>query len=107
MRGPVRLGFRQLNVERWVAAPLYTLSIESREWASMLGNEGAILNVTLGIRTSRNSKERTENFYIKSITTSNGRSCSRDRDVKLHLNTMADTGLGETQYWLDSGCVKR
>lgn len=107
VRGPVRLGFRQLNVERWVAAPLYTLSIESREWASMLGNEGAILNVTLGIRTSRNSKERTENFYIKSITTSNGRSCSRDRDVKLHLNTMADTGLGETQYWLDSGCVKR
>ncbi|KAE9535391.1 virulence factor SrfB [Ursidibacter arcticus] len=107
VRGPIRLGFRQLNVERWVAAPLYTLSIENREWAAMLGNEGVVLEVTLGIKNNKNSKERAENFYIKSVTSSNGRSCSRDRDIKLRLNTMADAGLGETQYWLDSGCVKR
>ena len=108
VRGDTRLGFRQLNVERWVASPLYMLSIESREWKAMLNNEGVVLQVTLGIKNSRNSKERAENFYIKNVTASNGRSCVRERDITLHLNTMTDAGLGDQKlYWLDTGCVKR
>ena len=108
VRGDTRLGFRQLNVERWVASPLYMLSIESREWKAMLNNEGVVLQVTLGIKNSRNSQERAENFYIKNVTASNGRSCVRERDITLHLNTMTDAGLGDQKlYWLDTGCVKR
>ena len=97
-----------MNVERWVASPLYMLSIESREWKAMLNNEGVVLQVTLGIKNSRNSQERAENFYIKNVTASNGRSCVRERDITLHLNTMTDAGLGDQKlYWLDTGCVKR
>ena len=55
-------------MERWVASPLYMLSIESREWKAMLNNEGVVLQVTLGIKNSRNSQERAENFYIKNVT---------------------------------------
>lgn len=109
VRGNCRIGFRQLNVERWVASPLYILNVTSRDWASMISRDGVVLKVTLGIRNknNRNDKEASEDFYIKSVEASNGRSCRRNEDIVLSLNTMTDVGLNETQYWLDSGCVKR
>jgi len=31
----------------------------------------------------------------------------KTKSLKLQLNTLTDAGLGETQYWLDSGSVIR
>ena len=83
-------------------------NIKKEENKNDIDNEGVVLQVTLGIKNSRNSQERAENFYIKNVTASNGRSCVRERDITLHLNTMTDAGLGDQKlYWLDTGCVKR
>ena len=110
VRGAMRIGFRQLNVERWVASPIYLLTIENDEIKRRLAINGTVLKVVLGVKNKSslsNSQESAENFYIKSVSASDGRSCRRNEDIKLTLNTMVDAGLGETQYWLDSGCVKR
>ena len=109
VRGFTRLGFRQLNVERWVASPLYTLDIINSGVKQRVAN-GVSLTVTLGVKTksSRSSnKEKAENFYVKAVTASDGASCRRNEDIKLALNTMTDVGLSDTDYWLDSGSVKR
>lgn len=106
VRGKTRLGFRQLNVERWAASPLYVISIESNELRERMATQGIVLNLSLGIKKSRDRNSYSESFYIKSRQTSDGRSI-RPEDVKLSLNTMLDAGFNESQYWLDSGSVKR
>lgn len=103
VRGRARLGFKQIDVERWVASPLYELNIISDEWNTML-SRGISLSVTLGLPRSRNGCR--EQFEIKSIEASNNKSCRRDKDIVLKLNTMTDSSLGETQFWLDTGSIK-
>lgn len=106
VRGKTRLGFRQLNVERWTAAPLYTLSIENPELRERLAGSGVVLNVSLKVSKTREKGNYSETLEIKQIQASDGRSVRKD-DVKLQLNTMLDAGLNDSQYWLDSGSVKR
>ncbi|QIM64156.1 virulence factor SrfB [Frederiksenia canicola] len=106
VRGKTRLGFRQLNVERWTAAPLYTLSIENPELRERLAGSGVVLNVSLKVAKTREKGNYSETLEIKQIQASDGRSVRKD-DVKLQLNTMLDAGLNDSQYWLDSGSVKR
>lgn len=104
IRGTTRLGFRQLEVERWPASPIYILTIENSEVAKRLSAEGVVLEVTLGIK---NKQKTVENFYIKDVKASDGRACNKNQDIKLSLNTMVNSGLISTQYWLDSGMIKR
>lgn len=104
IRGTTRLGFRQLDAERWPASPIYTLTIENDNVAKRLSSDGVILNVTLGIK---NSSKDNENFYIRAVSASDGRGCDKFKDIKLRLNTMLSSGLISTQYWLDSGIIKR
>ncbi|TNH03546.1 virulence factor SrfB [Testudinibacter sp. TR-2022] len=109
VRGFTRLGFRQLNVERWTASPLYTLDIINPAVKQRVAN-GISLTVTLGVKTKSarsSNKEKAENFYVKAVSASDGASCRRNEDIKLALNTMTDVGLSDTDYWLDSGSVKR
>ncbi|MGX2948011.1 virulence factor SrfB [Frederiksenia canicola] len=106
VRGKTRLGFRQLNVERWTAAPIYTLSIENPELRERLAGSGVVLNVSLKVAKTREKGNYSETLEIKQIQASDGRSVRKD-DVKLQLNTMLDAGLNDSQYWLDSGSVKR
>lgn len=106
VRGKTRLGFRQLNVERWTAAPLYTLSIENPGLRERLAGSGVVLNVSLKVAKTREKGNYSETLEIKQIQASDGRSVRKD-DVKLQLNTMLDAGLNDSQYWLDSGSVKR
>lgn len=106
VRGKTRLGFRQLNVERWTAAPIYTLSIENPELRERLAGSGVVLNVSLKVAKIREKGNYSETLEIKQIQASDGRSVRKD-DVKLQLNTMLDAGLNDSQYWLDSGSVKR
>lgn len=103
IRGTTRLGFRQLDAARWPASPIYILTIENDNVAKRLSADGIVLNVTLGIK---NNQKGTENFYIKSVNASDGRACDKFKDIKLTLNTMLNSGLVSTQYWLDTGIIK-
>ncbi|WP_373777728.1 virulence factor SrfB [Glaesserella sp.] len=109
VRGKTRLGFRQLNVERWAASPLYVLSIESPELRERLASEGTVLKISL--KTSKKaSKYNNEALEIDRVSAENpggGGKNVRKHEVKLQLNTMLDAGLNDSQYWLDSGSVKR
>ncbi|MDO9617517.1 MAG: virulence factor SrfB [Pseudomonas sp.] len=105
MRGTMRLGFRQLGDERWSAAPLYILSIENQKLREQVASQGLVLKVRLGIKPSRNPAEGSESFEFLGAE-SDGGSVSRAH-IRLRLNTLADAGLGESQYWLDSGSVFR
>ena len=104
IRGTTRLGFKQLEIDRWPASPIYILTIENSDVAKRLSTEGVVLEVTLGIK---NQQKMVENFYIKDVKASDGRACNKTKDIKLNLNTMVNSGLISTQYWLDSGIIKR
>jgi len=103
MRGTLRLGFRQLDCERWAAAPLYTLSIENARLREQVASRGLVLKVRLGIKPARNRDEGSETFEFLGAESESG-SVSRAH-IRLRLNTLDDSGLGETHYWLDSGSV--
>jgi len=103
MRGTLRLGFRQLASERWAAAPLYILSIENARLREQVASQGLVLKVRLGIKPSRNKKEGSETFEFLSAESASGQ-VSRAH-IRLRLNTLDDSGLGETHYWLDSGSI--
>lgn len=96
VRGSLRLGFRQLAVDRWPASPLYTLTIEDRAVREKLSSSGLVLKVTL----RRSDRQLRESFEIAAVE-----GASKNK-LSLKLNTMADAGFGETQYWLDSGSVR-
>lgn len=95
VRGTMRLGFRQLPAERWPASPLFTLTVEDRVLRERLATKGEVLKVSL----VRNDREGAESLIIGTVE--NG---SKSK-LALKLNTMVDAGLGNTQYWLDSGSV--
>jgi hypothetical protein len=104
LRGSMRLGFRQLEAERWAAAPLYTITVVDKKQSELLASEGRVLKVRLQAkRNNVNPAEGTERFIIAGIESESGSVSSRA--LKLQLNTLSDAGLGETQYWLDSGSV--
>lgn len=120
VRGQARLGFRQLNVERWSASPLYLLTIDDDYLKSELAN-GGVLDVTLRIKKSSGGivkqKERIENFEIANalLRRTDGsekkmrlrRNELGEPQLKLTLNTMMDAGLTDSLYWLDTGSIKR
>lgn len=106
VRGTMRLGFRQLASERWAAAPLYTLTIEDARLRERVAAQGEVVKVRLKVRPARPGKEGgSEHFELAGVEADGG--SQSNRSVRLRLNTLADSGLGETQYWLDSGNVFR
>jgi len=104
MRGTLRLGFRQLDSERWAAAPLYVLSIENARLREQVAARGLVLKVRLGVKPARNRSEGSETFELLGAESDQGGAISRAH-IRLRLNTLDDSGLGETHYWLDSGSV--
>lgn len=112
MRGPLRIGYRQLAAQRWTASPLYTLDFtptgaEKLARAEAKGGQAPILKVTLSVdqRASKGSLI-SDRLKVAGVETDGDGSFST-RDLKLQLNTLNDAGLGDTNYWLDSGSVKR
>ncbi|MNU00126.1 Virulence factor SrfB [compost metagenome] len=67
--------------------------------------KGLVLKVRLGITRSRNPAEGSESFEFVGAESTQG-AISRSH-LRLKLNTLSDAGLGESQYWLDSGSVYR
>ena len=108
-RGEVRIGFRQLDNERWPASSLYTLKINNPNLASELAGD-AVMRIELMAEQgrARNGEEAVspERFRIESLEMENARRNYSRKDVTFQLNTMVGNGMGESQYWLDSGSIK-
>ncbi|CBL44089.1 Uncharacterized protein conserved in bacteria, putative virulence factor [gamma proteobacterium HdN1] len=103
LRGSLRLGFRQLDAERWPAAPLYIITLISEKLTKTVGQDGSVLNVSLKVDRKSRSAEGTESLTIASAESEAG--TARKEALRMQLNTLADAGLGGTHYWLDSGSV--
>ena len=100
-----RLGFRQLETERWPASPLYTLSIDNEELRRRLAATGEFVRVSLRVKKnkSKRSGSNVESFDFD-IANAEGGGGSKSK-LKFKLNTMRDNGRGVSDYWLDSGSV--
>jgi len=107
MRGLVQLGFRQFDVERWGASPMYILSFNKEDVRKKLYESGEACRVRL--QKERNNRgrqtEANEKFVIAAIESDTAP--MKPSDVKLQLNTLTNVGIGDNNYWLDSGSVYR
>ncbi|WP_340610354.1 virulence factor SrfB [Xenorhabdus bharatensis] len=109
VRGEMRIGFRQLDNERWPATPLYTLKIPGARLASALSGD-AVLRLKLEVEEGRGpdveANGSPEKFRISEIDIVGSEQNPRKQDMSFKLNTLAGNGLGEIHYWLDSGSIK-
>jgi hypothetical protein len=124
MRGPMRLGFRQLPLERWPASPLYTLDFTDERphgeadepqaprnsLRERMYRERLILQVRLKVER-RGRGAAAERFGIAGVelVSPDGTAAvgASPRQLRLQLNTLASAGPGDSSYWLDSGSVYR
>ena len=108
VRGGIRLGFRQLDNARWPASPLYTLRIRSNSLARKLSVENGVINLRLAVERGRVRQDMAqgspEKFTFVDQSMSDGTNVKKN-ELSFKLNTLADSGIGETHYWLDSGSV--
>ncbi|MCB1857527.1 MAG: virulence factor SrfB [Gammaproteobacteria bacterium] len=94
----MKLGYRQLNAERWIASYLYVLDFASDE------EREKVFGKTLNVRLIRDPKQKgSDRFAIKEVKEEDGP--SRLKSVRLRLNTLSSYGTSGGTYWLDSGSV--
>ncbi|CAI2785977.1 Uncharacterized protein conserved in bacteria, putative virulence factor [Serratia grimesii] len=101
LRGPLRLGFRQLENERWPASPLYTLTITDPQLARKLAGD-AVINLRLAITS--NDEQGAEGVSIAQAHLADGTPIPAHH-LQLKLNTLAASASGATHYWIDSGSI--
>ena len=95
---PMFIGYRQLPVERWQAAPLYRMEFSNPDNAGRLMLP---LQVTLErAAVEEGDEEAREDFRIAEITDARGDGL-RVSDVRLRLQTLKS----EAGYWLDTGIL--
>lgn len=107
---PVRIGFRQLPLERWVATPLYKLTVAQSRSSNNIQRP---IKVTIARNTQNADEDETneavlmsseltrEEFVIEDAEDASGAPVKRLMELK--LDTLAiDTGDG---YWLDTGIL--
>ncbi len=107
---PVRIGFRQLPLERWVATPLYKLTVAQSRTTRPIPKP---IKVTIARNAENADEEETneaillsseltrEEFVIEDAEDASGAPVNRLMELK--LDTLAiDTGDG---YWLDTGIL--
>jgi hypothetical protein len=103
MRGPMRLGFRQLDSARWTASPLYLLELADEAQARRISGRGDVLEVRLERERSAAGAE-SERLRVAGVEVRGGHALNRDA-VRLRLNTLTNVALDDDSYWLDSGSV--
>ncbi|NDJ55685.1 virulence factor SrfB [Enterobacteriaceae bacterium 4M9] len=101
IRGNVRLGFRQLDNERWPASPLYTLAIVDPSLTMAIASQGP-LYVRLALR--QNAERDGEAFMLGEARLASGEKVSLDK-LSLTLNTLSDSRGNVSDYWIDSGSL--
>lgn len=102
IRGNVCLGFRQLDNDRWLASPLYSLTINDAQLARKVAGD-SILRVKLAVEpgTQSGSPER---FVLADARLDDGTRVPLSQ-LSLKLNTLSASGNANAQYWIDSGSV--
>lgn len=113
--GKTRLGYRQLDAERWAATPLYLIELTERGTRKLAGkptSDGLEACLLLRFKVEERDQERSdaeiiaEKLVIDDNIQSNVVGESFDRkDVRLQLYTMLSAEDGASNYWLDSGSV--
>lgn len=120
VKGITNIGYRQLEVDRWPAAPLYIINIKNPRIASLVA-AGKPLQVTIKPDFRTFEDEDTKNkvtefvgFKIENVEMPGGGEDenSASAAVELQLCTMPErmTKIGNSSsnyYWLDSGCIMR
>lgn len=101
LRGPLRLGFRQLDNERWPASPLYTLTITDAPLARKLAGDTVI---SLRLILTGNDGQGAEGVGIAEARLTDGTPVPAHH-LQLKLNTLAASASGATHYWIDSGSL--
>jgi hypothetical protein len=104
---PMRLGYRQLPVERWIATPLYRLRVRTGLESSQprLPIEITIEREIDGTTTNElpeeliKSESMKEEFKIGDAFDANG------IDVRNKIEFMLDTLPSEQGYWIDTGIL--
>jgi hypothetical protein len=102
MLGIMRIGYRQLEAERWGASPLYVLDFADKAACERLYKDGGILRV----RLERVRAGATDRLRVAGVDVEGGRPMGRGA-VALKLNTLAGGGPDEDSYWVDSGSIYR
>jgi hypothetical protein len=105
MRGRMLLGFRQLDVERWAASPLYLLDFSpdnDRAADKLYGSGSGLLEVTL----RRGTRSRSDSLEVARVAEKGGSTLSNST-LRLRLYTMNSIGIGDSSYWLDTGSIVR
>ncbi len=107
MRGLVQLGFRQFDVERWGASPLYILSFNKEDARKRLYESGEACRIRLQKERYNRGRqnEASEKFVVAAVEADTAP--MKPADIKLQLNTLTNVGIGDNSYWLDSGSVYR
>ena len=112
MPSALRLGFRQLNVERWAASPLYSLNFTTEGKRKMASGtrDGSGAVASIRFKVARNPESASAGLVSDQLEIRNVTSNTFERldkhDVVLQLNTLLVSSLGDNTYWLDSGTVK-
>jgi hypothetical protein len=104
---PIRLGYRQLPIERWIASPLYRLRLRAGLDVAQIKSpiDVTIERATDGVVSDDTSdaliqsESMKEDFRIADAYDANGVDVSRK--MELVLNTLDD----EQGYWLDTGIL--
>jgi hypothetical protein len=107
VRGRMVLGYRQLASERWGASPLYVLDFTKRAKDQLAKAYRNRRSPVLQVRLRQDRRGRGERFEISGGIVSDEGTTLGPRDLTLKLNTLNTVGIGETDYWLDSGSVIR
>lgn len=104
----VRIGYRQLAREDWVAAPLYRLRLRPGEERKIklpinvtIGRKSLAVDETASAVMLMNSEATSEEFEIKSAEDQNGTPLTRLMELKFDTSAAGSDGL----YWLDSGIL--
>ncbi|MBV9219044.1 MAG: virulence factor SrfB, partial [Methylobacteriaceae bacterium] len=96
---PTNIGFRQLQLERWPATPLYVIEFANPATAARLKLP---LSVTIErAEADEGDESRREDFRITDVQDAEGTSL-RHTDVVLRLQTLKSP----SGYWLDTGVVE-
>ena len=104
---PMRLGYRQLPLDRWIATPLYRLRMKPGLDASQFRGPFQItLERASGVFVDEDtpdalilSESTKEEFQIMEAVDANG------IDVRPKLELVLDTLASEQGYWLDTGIL--
>ena len=106
--GAIRLGFRQLDDERWTATPLYTLQLPEKEGTHELP-KGLPWKVSFSrqrdslLKNSENSREEDESIsVVKIVNDINQEVMPPKSKLHLKLQTLPD----RSGYWLDTGKIE-